>query len=119
MRLLADESVDMAIVRALRQAGHDVVAVAESHAGITDDEVTSLAADDERVLLTEDRDFGRLVYADQRDTAGVIYMRYPITVRDHFAVEIMRLVEQQQDRLRGAFVVAQPGRTRFSRLDAG
>lgn len=117
MRLLADESVDIAIVRALRRAGHDVIAIAETQPGISDEEVTRLAADDARVLLTEDRDFGRIVYAGHRNTPGVIYMRYPIAVRDRFSAEIVRLGEQQQDRLRGAFVVAQPGRTRVSNLE--
>jgi hypothetical protein len=31
VRFVADESCDFAVVRALRSAGHDVVAVAESH----------------------------------------------------------------------------------------
>ena len=33
MRLLADESVDMAVVRALRAAAHDVAAIAELEPG--------------------------------------------------------------------------------------
>ena len=43
MRFLADESCDFAIVRALRDAGHDVMAVAENHAGAEDIVVAELA----------------------------------------------------------------------------
>ncbi len=62
MRFLADESCDFSIVRALRGAGHDVVAVAEQSGGIPDDVVIELARADSRVLLTEDKDFGQLVF---------------------------------------------------------
>jgi hypothetical protein len=47
MRFLADECCDFAAVRALRAHGHDV-------------------------LLTEDKDFGWLVFAGRMDSPGVI-----------------------------------------------
>ena len=60
MRFLADESCDYAVVRALRSAGHDVVAVADTNAQAPNTEVADLAASDGRILLTEDKDFGQL-----------------------------------------------------------
>ncbi|MBI4607681.1 MAG: DUF5615 family PIN-like protein [Candidatus Rokubacteria bacterium] len=39
MRFLADESCDFAVVRALRAAGHDVVAIAEISPRATDEGV--------------------------------------------------------------------------------
>jgi predicted nuclease of predicted toxin-antitoxin system len=56
-------SLDMSLVRALRRDGHDVLAVAETSPGTPDEEVVRLAQADDRIVLTEDRDFGRLVYA--------------------------------------------------------
>lgn len=53
MRFLADESCDFAVVRALREAGHDVVAVAELEPGTEDGAVIERAVGDRRVLLTE------------------------------------------------------------------
>jgi hypothetical protein len=55
VRLLADESCDFAVVRALRSAGHDVKAVGESLPGAADETVLSLAAGEKRVLITEDK----------------------------------------------------------------
>ena len=69
---LADESCDFVVVRGLRSAGFDVVAVGETMSGASEDEVTSAALDQGRDLLTEDLDFGRIVFADQRQSAGVI-----------------------------------------------
>ena len=64
MRLLADESCDFSVVRALRGAGHDVIAVAELFPSLDDSLILDLALREQRVLLTEDKDFGQLAYAN-------------------------------------------------------
>jgi predicted nuclease of predicted toxin-antitoxin system len=75
MNFVADESCAMPVIRALREAGHDVVAIAEVARGASDDQVLERATEDKRVLITEDRDFGELVYARGRSSAGVILVR--------------------------------------------
>jgi hypothetical protein len=52
-----------ALVASLRAAGHDVSYVAEVASGMTDEEVLKLAQDEQRVFLTEDKDFGELIFA--------------------------------------------------------
>ena len=74
MRFFADESCDFSVVRALRAAGHDVAAATESARGAADSVIIDRARDEARLLLTEDRDFGQLVFAAAKDTAGVIYI---------------------------------------------
>ena len=66
MRFLADESCDFCVVRALRTVGHDVVAVAEVAKGAKDPTVIKLALEEGRILLAEEKDFGRLVFAAGR-----------------------------------------------------
>jgi len=44
----------MAVVRVLRRHGHDVLAIAEGHAGAPDTDVVELARGDGRILLTQD-----------------------------------------------------------------
>jgi predicted nuclease of predicted toxin-antitoxin system len=63
MRFLADEGCDFAVVRALRDAGHDIAAIAEGHAGVTDLEVMAVAAREGRIVISEDKDFGQLSFA--------------------------------------------------------
>ena len=60
----------------LREAGHDVVAIAEISKGIPDERVMERAFDEGRVLITEDDDFGELVYARRRPSAGVILVKF-------------------------------------------
>src|SRR5215468_5093243 len=48
-------------IRALREAGYDVVAIAEVAKGATDEQVLERSLTEKRVLITEDRDFGDVV----------------------------------------------------------
>ncbi len=73
MNFVADESCAAPVIQALREAGHDVVAIAEVDKGATDEQVLAHALNEKRVLITEDRDFGELIYARGRSSAGIIW----------------------------------------------
>lgn len=118
MRFIADESCDFAVVRALRVAGHDVVAVAELEPGKEDGAVIERAVDERRVLLTEDRDFGRLVFASRRPSAGVVFVRFPADARASLAAEVCAFVLANEAALGDSYSTLQPGRARISRLPA-
>jgi predicted nuclease of predicted toxin-antitoxin system len=75
MRLLADENVDRPIARWLTEQGHDVLEVAAQAPGAPDQSVILLSRQTNRVLLTFDRDIGRLLLADIRPHPGVVYLR--------------------------------------------
>ncbi|MBM4351056.1 MAG: hypothetical protein FJ106_14360 [Deltaproteobacteria bacterium] len=114
MRFLADESCDFAVVRALRRAGFDVLCISESSPRTEDSEVIRLALHEGRILLTEDKDFGRLVYSHGQDTLGVIFLRFPTFARREISRDVLNLVKQQGEKLVGSFVTVQPGRIRIS-----
>ena len=63
MNLLVDESVGKSIVDALRQNGHNVLYIAEFAPSIDDEVVLHQANLNRALLLTEDKDFGELVFA--------------------------------------------------------
>jgi predicted nuclease of predicted toxin-antitoxin system len=112
MRFLADESCDLAVVRALRSSGHDVVAVSDIAPRAEDSDVINLAVREGRILLTEDKDFGQLVYSHGLESIGVIFLRFPSHARKQIARDLTKMVKKEGDELIGAFVVVQPGRIR-------
>lgn len=114
LRFLADESCDFAVVRALRDVGHDVVAVSEYTQRSRDDELIAQAHTEQRILLTEDKDFGWLVFASHADAPGVILFRFPGNTRQTMAQAAVMLAREQGTSLYGAFVVVQPGHIRIS-----
>ena len=112
---LADESCDFAVVRALRADGFDVYAVSEVMQRSDDRKLVELARRENRILLTEDKDFGWLVFASAMESAGVVLIRYPGNARQALADAIRRVVEEHGDQLGNSFVVLQPGIVRITR----
>jgi predicted nuclease of predicted toxin-antitoxin system len=113
MRFLADESCDFRVVRALRAAGHDVTAVIEIAPGAEDVAVIEMAVREQRVFVTEDRDFGQLVYATAKLVSGVVLLRFPATARASLPAMVVDLVTKHGEKLAARFVVLEPGRIRF------
>jgi predicted nuclease of predicted toxin-antitoxin system len=112
VRFLADESCDFAVVRALRSARHDVLAIAEVSPPTGDEEVLKLARDERRVLLTEDTDFGELVYAEGLGSSGVVLFRFPANARRAIADAALDVANRVGEELSSRFTVVQPGRIR-------
>jgi predicted nuclease of predicted toxin-antitoxin system len=116
LRFLADESCDFAVVRALRAEGYDVLAVSEITCRSDDRELIDQTSREKRILLTEDKDFGWLVFVSHAESAGVILIRFPGNARQTLVQTVRRLVREQGKQLLGAFVVVQPGHIRISRM---
>ena len=58
MRFLLDESCDAALGKALEGTGSDVMEVRSTKPGADDEWVVNLSVSENRILLTEDKDFG-------------------------------------------------------------
>jgi predicted nuclease of predicted toxin-antitoxin system len=75
VRILADECCPLSVVTALRSDGHDVEYVAEDAPSTPDKNILSRALTDERIILTEDRDFCELVFLNKLPTYGIVLVR--------------------------------------------
>ena len=54
----------------------------------------------DRILITEDKDFGQLVYANMQKTGGVIFIRFPARVRRSLPATVVEVVRRRGQRLR-------------------
>ena len=116
MKFFADECCDAGLVVSLRAAGYDVTYVAEQYAGSSDDEVLTIAHNERRILLTEDKDFGELVYRFRKPSAGIVLIRIDVRERHMKWPRLKSLIEKYEDRLHGHFVVIHSNKYRFRPL---
>jgi predicted nuclease of predicted toxin-antitoxin system len=112
LRWLADECVDAALVAELRHLGHDVIYIAERSAGLADPEVLKQAREDDRLLLTEDKDFGDLVFRSRLSVPGVILLRLSPEDRHLKWGRLKTAIDQFGARLTGRHVVIEKVRLR-------
>ena len=76
MKFLLDESADFPLAAYLQELGHDVTAIAHDYPqALKDREVLSIACQEQRILITNDRDFGELIFRQRLPHSGVILFR--------------------------------------------
>ena len=116
MRFLADENFPGAGVAALKAAGHDVLWVRLTAPGAADTDVLAMAADQSRILLTFDKDFGELAARSELPAGcGVMLFRMP-PPRSEPAGRRLALRIGARDDWAGQFSVIEPGRIRMRHL---
>lgn len=117
MKFFLDQDVYAATARFLRGLGHDVVTASETGCSrASDTDLLRMAAEQGRILVTRDRDYGSLVFV-QGSGAGVMYLRVlPSTLNPvHQEIEAVLKVHSEEE-LNKAFVVIEQGRHRFRKL---
>ncbi len=115
-RYLANENFPAAIVRWLRDQGHDVVHAASEHVGEADERLLQVASMERRIVLTFDRDFGELVF-HRRQPAAVGVVLFRLRQQSPLLVEtILKSFFLTNAEVRGYFTVVSPGSFRQTRL---
>lgn len=95
------------------------MSVAAAAPGITDDGVLALAAREQRVLVTGDKDFGEIVFrSGARARAGVILVRVHGAPEVRASVLLAALTSRPAEDWDGHFAVVEDGRVRFTPLPA-
>ncbi len=113
MKLLLDENVEYRLAALLTTERHDVTAIAHDYpASLSDRAVLALAHAEDRILITNDRDFGELIFNQQLPHAGVIYFRLPLdTLVSDKMERLQQLFAEHQADL-ASFIVVMPDSVR-------
>ena len=117
MRFIVDESTGMAVVGYLRESGHDVLAVGEAMPQANDAQILDTAGKEERILITNDKDFGELVYRTGQSHFGVLLLRLQDEGSANRVRMIKSVIDTYADQLVGHFVVATEKAVRIRSVD--
>lgn len=98
----------------LTEAGHDVVSALQRDPRAADKELLALATNERRILITEDKDFGELVFV--RGLAHPCIIRFvDMSVAEKVAA-MQELMERHADAMReSALIVVTRNRVRVRR----
>lgn len=102
--------------RWLRQLQHDVLSIYEEARGLDDDGVLQKAVADDRILITNDKDFGEMIFRERKPHKGVILLRLEDERTVNKIKVLKRLLEQYTDQFVGNFVVATEATVRIVHL---
>ena len=115
MRFLVDECTGPGVAAWLTALGHDVFSVFDQARGIGDSRVIEIAHVENRILITNDRDFGEKVFRERRPHRGVVFLRLANERSANKIRVLSQLLDQFSDELVDRFVVVTETRVRFAR----
>ncbi|MDZ4845929.1 MAG: DUF5615 family PIN-like protein [Chitinophagales bacterium] len=109
LQFVADKGVDAPIVHVLGGAGYNVLYIAEEAPKTGDDKVLLMANDQQRILITLDKDFGELVYRLHQSHTGVMQVRLGGFKPKRKAEIVLEAVKKHEEKLIDAFTVIHKG----------
>jgi predicted nuclease of predicted toxin-antitoxin system len=84
--------------------------------GSSDEVLLAAAFSENRILITEDKDFGELVYRLHRPTRGIVLLRFDTVDREQKIPRMRVLLAEEAERLWGCMVVLEPDKMRIRPL---
>jgi len=115
MRFLVDECTGSKVAEWLRDANYEVFSVFDQARGMTDDEILTKALTENCILITNDKDFGEMVFRERRKHHGVVFMRLDDERATNKIEVLRRLLEGYAEKLTEEFVVVTETKVRFAR----
>ncbi|MFH1831419.1 MAG: DUF5615 family PIN-like protein [bacterium] len=75
MKFLIDECTGPSVARWLEENGYDALSISEKLHGYSDTQVLQKAFSENRILITNDKDFGDMIFRQQLPHRGIILLR--------------------------------------------
>ncbi len=121
MQFLADMGVSTRVADWLRSQGHDVVHLRDRGLQrMPNGDIFHLAAQEQRIVLTFDLDFGEILAGSGGTVVSVVLFRLHDTRTDHVIQRLESVLQQSSaELLQGAIIVVEEGRHRIRRLPIG
>jgi len=115
MRFLVDECTGPAVAEWLREQDHEVFSVFEQARGMDDEDIIQKALDENRILVTNDKDFGEKAYRGGQLHRGVILLRLEDERTINKINVLRKVLDNYLSRLTESFIVATENRIRIAR----
>jgi predicted nuclease of predicted toxin-antitoxin system len=116
VKIKLDENIGRRGVELLKTAGHDVMTVRDQNLqGSPDEVIFKVCADEKRVLITLDHDFGQVLRFPPEQSAGVVILEpgAGLTAKSLLARLQEFLVIASTYSPQGALWIVEPGRVRI------
>jgi predicted nuclease of predicted toxin-antitoxin system len=105
MRFLVDECVGNSVCNWLIEEGHNIVSVYEVYRGFIDEDIIKIANKENRIIITDDKDFGEIVFRNKIPHKGIILLRLSDR-RSSVKIEILkRVLKYHSSKLNDNFIV--------------
>lgn len=118
MKWLADACVDARLVEALQKAGCDIRLLVSQERSLPDEDVLKIAYQEDRVILTDDKDFGEWVVRRKEPIHGLVFVRIDPEQIELKILRVVSLYKLLGDGLKNKILIIGPERYRLRPIES-
>ncbi len=106
MKFLLDANMKKSVGTFLESSGHSVRYLAGTEdRGLPDDQVLKLAFTENRILITNDKDFGDLIYRQHHPHCGVILFRLTQATDEGYIRRLLSILQSPEKDIVNRYIV--------------
>lgn len=113
LKFIADVNVEKVIVDYLLEEGYDVKWIPDYNCEMLDEDLLEMAKVEGRILITNDKDFGELIFLQKRLSIGIILIRIKGQKVEGKLKLIKKLFQNYRNKLLNNFVIITDKELRF------
>jgi predicted nuclease of predicted toxin-antitoxin system len=113
LKFLVDVGVSKKVEEYLKTQGYDTKNVRDVDTRMTDENIIRLAASEQRMVITMDKDFGELVYHSDIEHCGVLLLRMENATGSEKLDVVSYILSNYSDKIKDSFCVYQNNRFRI------
>jgi predicted nuclease of predicted toxin-antitoxin system len=114
--IIADENIDHQIIESLRKLGIEIYSIYENERGKTDIDIVKFSRIPPRIILTEDKDFGEMVFQNGIRNISVVFIRYSFLETNEIITTLQNLFLHSQNELFGKFTTVTTQKIRSRKI---
>ena|SRR3989344_871114 len=116
LRFLVDESTGKNIALYLAEKGLDTKYVGDIMPSALDELVLAFAEKEKRILITNDKDFGALIFRLKKPSSGVILLRLKIDSLENKQKYINYIIKNLNSKIKSSFIVITENKVRIIKI---
>lgn len=115
MKFIVDECTGDSVAKWLKMSGYEAYSVYTENKGAEDEWILEKALKENYIVITNDKDFGKLVFKRGKGHRGVIFLRLQQESTENKIETIKKVIETCKERLTHSFIVASEDFVRISK----
>ena len=92
--IVIDENVEQHWIELLRQKGYKLLLISQVAPRSSDSQVIEIAKQHKGILLTEDKDFGELVFSHNIQSLSIFFLRYDQPQYAQIETALLKTIEE-------------------------
>jgi len=117
IKFLIDENVGYSVIEYLREKGFDTKSVRELFPSRDDIFIIEKAYKEKRIIITNDKDFGSLIFRSNQPAPAIILLRFKDESPGLKIKAIKTILTLSEEKVLNHFIVASEGKIRIRPLD--